>query len=196
MNNAMIKKLILASASPRRHELLTVAGIPHTVLTAETDESLPAQITPQDAVEMLSARKAAAVFPLAPAGSLILAADTVVALDGEILGKPHSIADARRMLSALSGREHHVYTGITLTDGEKTVTSHAKTTVRMRKIDPTEIDAYIATGEPMDKAGAYGIQGRAALFVTGIDGDYANVVGLPVSLTGEILRRDFAFLLV
>ena len=188
-----MKRLILASASPRRHELLTAAGIPHTVLTADTDESLPAGILPQDAVQMLSARKAAAVLPLAPAGSVILAADTVVALDGKILGKPRDTEDARRMLSALSGSSHHVYTGVTLTDGEKTVTAFGETAVKMRKISPEEMDAYIATGEPMDKAGAYGIQGRAALFAMGIDGDYANVVGLPVSLVGEILRKDFHF---
>lgn len=183
--------LILASASPRRHELLTAAGLAHTVLTSEADETLPAGISPADAVEMLSARKAAAVLPIAPEGSLIVAADTVVALAGEILGKPKDEADASRMLTALSDGEHHVYTGVTVTDGVKTVTAHACTAVRMRKITRAEIDAYIRTGEPMDKAGAYGIQGRAALFVSGIEGDYANVVGLPLSLLGDILTREF-----
>lgn len=187
------RPLILASASPRRHELLTAVGLAHTVLTSEADESLPAGITPAEAVEMLSARKAKAVLPLAPAGALIVAADTVVALDGEILGKPRDERDAHRMLSALSRREHHVYTGVTVTDGEKTVTAHACTAVRMREITEAEIDAYIRTGEPMDKAGAYGIQGRAALFVRGIEGDYANVVGLPLSLLGDILGRDFGY---
>ena len=186
-------KLILASASPRRHELLTAAGIPHTVLTADVDESLPAGIPPHKAVEMLSARKAAAVLPLAPHGASVLAADTVVALDGEILGKPRSEADAVRMLTALSGRAHAVYTGVTLTDGKTTVTVHAKTSVHMRIITEEEIVSYIKTGEPMDKAGAYGIQGRASLFVTGIVGDYANVVGLPVSLVGSILKERFGF---
>ena len=184
-------KLILASASPRRHELLTAAGLPHTVLTADTDESLPNGILPHEAVEMLSLKKARAVLPLAPDGAIILAADTVVALDGAILGKPKDEADAKRMLESLSGREHHVYTGVTLLCGDHAVTAHAKTAVHMRKIAEEEISAYIATGEPMDKAGAYGIQGRASLFVTGIEGDYANVVGLPLSLVGEILRTHF-----
>ncbi|MBQ8747014.1 MAG: septum formation inhibitor Maf [Clostridia bacterium] len=183
--------LILASASPRRHELLTAAGIPHTVLTADTDESLPDGILPHEAVEMLSLKKAQAVLPIAPDDAIILAADTVVALDGGILGKPQDEADAKHMLESLSGREHHVYTGVTVTDGKTTVTTHARTTVRMRTLTDAEIDAYIATGEPMDKAGAYGIQGRASLFVTGIEGDYANVVGLPVSLVGEILKEQF-----
>ena len=115
----------------------------------------------------------------------------MVALDGGILGKPKNEADAKHMLESLSGREHHVYTGITMTDGAKSVTTHARTTVSMRTLTDAEIDAYIATGEPMDKAGAYGIQGRASLFVTGIEGDYANVVGLPVSLVGEILKEQF-----
>ena len=189
----MTKTLILASASPRRHDLLSAAGICHTVLTQNTDESLPYGTAPEKAVELLSAQKAAAVLPISPAGAVILAADTVVALDGEILGKPQNEADAKRMLFALSGRDHYVYTGVTVTDGKKTVTRHQKTTVRMRSLSESEIDAYIKTGEPMDKAGAYGIQGRASLFVSGIDGDYANVVGLPVSLVGEILRLDFAF---
>ncbi len=189
--NTGARPLILASASPRRHELLTAAGLVHTVLTSEADETLPAGIAPADAVEMLSARKAAAVLPLAPKDALVIAADTVVALDGEILGKPKDEADAIRMLTALSDREHHVYTGVTVTDGEKTVTAHACTAVRMRAIQPAEIAAYVRTGEPMDKAGAYGIQGRAALFVSGIKGDYANVVGLPLSLTGDILLREF-----
>ena len=188
---AGVRPLILASASPRRHELLTAVGLAHTVLTSEADETLPDGIAPADAVEMLSARKAEAVLPLAPKGALVIAADTVVALAGEILGKPRDEADARRMLTALSDGAHHVYTGVTVTDGVKTVTAHACTAVRMRKIAEAEIDAYIRTGEPMDKAGAYGIQGRAALFVSGIEGDYANVVGLPLSLLGDILTREF-----
>ena len=185
--------LILASASPRRHELLTAAGIPHTVKTADTDESLPDGIAPEEAVQLLSAKKAAAVAPLVPAGSLVLAADTVVALDKKILGKPRDEADALRMLSALSGRAHTVYTGVTVTDGAKTVTAFAATAVHMRPLSDEEILAYIKTGEPMDKAGAYGIQGRAVFFVTRIEGDYANVVGLPVSLVGEILAREFSY---
>ncbi len=185
--------LILASASPRRHDLLTAAGIPHTVLTADTDESIPEGIAPEEAVQLLSAKKAAAVLPLVPAGTPVLAADTVVALDGVILGKPKNEADAFSMLSSLSGRVHTVYTGVTVTDGTKTVTSFAATAVHMRPLSEAEITAYIKTGEPMDKAGAYGIQGRAVFFVTRIVGDYANVVGLPLSLVGEILSREFSY---
>ncbi len=189
-------QLILASASPRRHELLTAAGIAHTVLTAEVDESLPDGILPHAAVEMLSLKKALAVLPLAPSGSIVLAADTVVAKDGEILGKPKDKADAKRMLTALSGSEHHVFTGVTLTNGEKTVTAHMKTAVHMRPLSEAEIDAYIETGEPMDKAGAYGIQSRASLFVQSIDGDYANVVGLPVCLLGQMMHEAFGISLI
>ena len=187
------RRLILASASPRRHEILNTAGIPHTVRTADADETLPAGISPEAAVEMLSARKAAAALNSAGKDEIILAADTVVSLDGEILGKPASAEDARRMLSALSGRTHAVFTGITVTDGQRTVTVHEKTTVRMRILHADEIDDYIASGDPLDKAGAYGYQSLAGIFVAGIEGDYFNVVGLPLCRTASILREEFGY---
>ena len=125
----------------------------------------------------------------AAAGDLIIAADTVVALDGRILGKPADGPDAFAMLSALSGRRHQVYTGLTVVCGAQRLTEHEVTAVTFRSLSSAEICAYIATGEPMDKAGAYGIQGRGALFVEGIEGDYYNVMGLPVCRLGRILAR-------
>ena len=180
--------LILASASPRRHELLTAAGIPHTVKTADTDESLPDGIAPEEAVQLLSAKKAAAVAPLVPAGSLVLAADTVVALDKKILGKPRDEADAYRMLHLLSGRAHQVMTGLTVLRGDRAVTCTEVTDIHFRPLSQGEIARYVATGEPMDKAGAYGIQGGAALFAENMQGDYYNVMGLPVCRLWQMLH--------
>ena len=140
-------------------------------------------------VEELSLRKAQAAAKKAGPNDLIIAADTVVALDGAVLGKPRDEEDAFAMLSALSGREHRVYTGVTVLQGEQTVTEHEETAVTFRPLEDGEIRGYIATGEPMDKAGAYGIQGLGALLVSGIRGDYDNVVGLPVFRLGRILAR-------
>jgi len=187
------RRLILASASPRRHEILKTAGIVHTVRSADADESLPAGITPAAAVEMLSARKAAAALERAEENDIILAADTVVSLDNVILGKPADADNARRMLRTLSGRAHAVFTGVTVTDGRVTVTVHEKTLVRMRTILPDEIEAYIASGDPMDKAGAYGYQSLAGIFVEAIEGDYFNVVGLPLCRVSTVLRDSFGF---
>jgi septum formation protein len=120
---------------------------------------------------------------------LIIAADTVVAIDGRVLGKPHSTQEAEEMLFALSGREHHVYTGVTVRRGERCVTQHEDTAVCFRPLTAQEIRAYVSTGEPMDKAGAYGIQGRGCVLVEGIRGDYYNVVGLPVCRLARILEE-------
>lgn len=186
--------LILASGSPRRHELLTAAGIPHEIRVPQADESLPPHIDPRKAVAMLSQRKAAAALTASPEeDALVLAADTVVSIDGEILGKPHSTEEARQMLSRLSGRSHTVCTGVTVANRLKSVTATESATVHMRHITPGEMDAYIASGDPMDKAGAYGIQGKAGLFVTGIEGDYFTIVGLPVCLVGNILIAHFSY---
>ncbi|MBQ7334615.1 MAG: septum formation inhibitor Maf [Clostridia bacterium] len=190
-------RLILASGSPRRHELLTTAGIPHEIRVPMADETLPPHVESRRAVALLSQRKAAAALAVSPEGeALVLAADTGVSLDGEILGKPHSEEEARQMLMRLSGRSHTVCTGVTVADRHKSVTAVEVTAVRMRKILPEEIDAYVASGDPMDKAGAYGIQGKAGVFVSGIDGDYFNVVGLPVCLVGNILTKHFGFQLI
>ena len=183
--------IILASASPRRRELLERIGITRfTVAAPNVDESVEPGLSPADIVETLSLRKARAAAKIFGPDDLIIAADTVVALDGAVLGKPRDEDDAFAMLSALSGRENRVYTGVTVIQGDKAVTQHEATAVTFRTLAPDEIRGYIATGEPMDKAGAYGIQGVGALLVSGIRGDYSNVMGLPMFRLGQILR-DF-----
>ena len=182
--------IVLASASPRRRELLERIGVTNfTVAAPNVDESVEPGLSPADTVETLSLRKARAAAEHLGPDDLILAADTVVALDGGILGKPRDEDDAFSMLSALSGRENRVYTGVTVLRGDRTVTQHEVTAVTFRALAPDEIWGYIATGEPMDKAGAYGIQGVGALLVSGIRGDYSNVMGLPVFRLGLILRE-------
>lgn len=188
----MSAEIILASASPRRREILTTLGIPHRIVVSDADEALPAGLTPAEAVEMLAARKAAAVAPLVPADAVILAADTVVAVDGDILGKPRDAADAAAMLRQLSGRAHTVYTGVAVRRGAHALTAHEATEVRFAPLSEAEIAAYIATGEPADKAGAYAIQGRAARFIEGITGDYFNVVGLPAHRVCVMLEEMFS----
>ena len=182
-----MKPIILASASPRRREILTTLDIPFRVVASDADESLPLGIAPAEAVETLAARKAAAVAALCGGDEVILAADTVVAIDGEILGKPADEAEAAAMLRRLSGRVHVVYTGVAIRRGGEVRVAHEATRVRFAALTEADIAAYIATGEPMDKAGAYAIQGRAARFVEGIVGDYFNVVGLPGRLVWVML---------
>ena len=180
--------IILASNSPRRRELLGQMGIKgFKVAAPDVDETVEGNLHPAQIVEELSLRTAKAAAAKNGGDGLIIAADTVVALEGAVLGKPHSEEDAFSMLSALSGNRHDVYTGVTVMLGGRVVTEHERTTVTFRDVEPEEILAYIATGEPMDKAGAYGIQGRGALLVSGIQGDYCNVVGLPVYRLGRIL---------
>ena len=182
--------IILASNSPRRKELLGQMGLKDFKVSApNVDETVEDGLPPARIVEELSLRKAQAAAKKARPNDLIIAADTVVALDSAVLGKPQSEAGAFAMLSSLSGREHHVYTGVTVLQGERAVTEHEETAVTFRALEPEEIRGYIATGEPMDKAGAYGIQGLGALLVSGIRGDYNNVVGLPVFRLGRILAR-------
>lgn len=181
-------EIILASQSPRRQALLHQMGLrDFRVLPPGVSEEVDQDAPPSRQVEWLSLRKARAVQEQAGPDALIIAADTVVALEGAVLGKPEDPADARRMLTALSGRRHQVYTGLTVLRGTEIHTLHEVSEVAFRPLAPAEIDGYIATGEPMDKAGAYGIQGRGALLVTGIRGDYYNVMGLPVCRLGQIL---------
>ena len=179
-------RIILASQSPRRRQLLGQIGLTDfDILVPDADESYDPSLTPQEIVSSISRKKAEAARALAgDSDAVILAADTMVFLDGLRLGKPHSEAEAFEMLSALSGREHLVCTGVTVCRGDRLET----TAVRFADLTEEDIRRYIATGEPMDKAGAYGIQGLAALFVTGIAGDYFNVMGLPLHLVGEMLR--------
>ena len=183
-------KIILASRSPRRRELLERMGITDLeVIPAEGEEIATRTLTTDQLVEELSRRKCAEVAALRPK-DLIIAADTVVATNNRVLGKPRSEEDAARMLATLSGRLHTVYTGVTVSLEGKTITSHEMTSVRFRTLTQADIIRYIATGEPMDKAGAYGAQGKAALFVSRIEGDYFNVMGLPLYLLGKMLA-DF-----
>ena len=188
LDGPQTSKIILASNSPRRKELLERIGITDfTVAAPNVDETVEDGLSPAEIVEQLSLRKARAAAKRAGPSDLIIAADTVVALDGAVLGKPRGEDGAFAMLTALSGREHQVYTGVTVLQGDKAVTQHEETAVTFRALAPGEIRGYIATGEPMDKAGAYGIQGVGALLVSGIRGDYCNVVGLPVFRLGRIL---------
>ena len=181
--------IILASQSPRRKELMGQIGLKFKVVSPNVDEHVEGNPSPAQLVEELSLRKAQAVARQAGEDELIIAADTVVALEGVVLGKPKTERDAFSMLSALSGNRHYVYTGVTIIQGGRTETQHEVTTVTFRELEPDEISHYIATGEPMDKAGAYGIQGYGALLVEGIRGDYYNVMGLPVCRLGGLLRE-------
>lgn len=177
--------LILASASPRRKEIMETAGLLFSVHVSDTDETLPDGITASDAVTELSYRKALAVAKKFPEDTVI-GADTVVTLDGIILGKPSDEDDAKKMLRTLSGRTHQVFTGVCIIKNGKANRFFEKTDVTFFDLSDEEIQSYIATGEPMDKAGAYGIQGRGCTLVKKICGDYFNVVGLPVA---RLLRK-------
>jgi septum formation protein len=182
--------LILASQSPRRAEILRLAGIPFTVRSASVDESPLEAERPGPYVRRLAHAKALAID--AAADEIVLAADTTVVAHGELLAKPIDAADARRMLGVLSGRRHEVLTGICLRRGDRVLTDHVSTAVWFAPLTPSEIDEYVASGEPMDKAGAYAIQGLASKFVERIDGCYFNVMGLPVALVYRHLRESFA----
>ena len=182
------RTLVLASASPRRQELLRMLELgPFTVCPARGPEKMPDHADPGEAVKALALQKAAEVAPRFPDDALIIAADTVVVCDGAILGKPRDEEDAFRMLRLLSGRRHEVFTGLCVMDRDGADCERERTLVSFRALSDDEIRRYIATGEPMDKAGAYGIQGKAALFVEGIEGDYTNVVGLPLCRLGRML---------
>jgi len=179
--------VVLASASPRRKMILENAGFDVTVRVSDADETLPAGISPESAVEYLAKIKANAVER--NKDELIIAADTVVVLDGKILGKPEDENEAREMLSSLSGRRHTVFTGVCMIYNEKEEIFSDRTEVEFYSLSDEEIKEYIKTGEPMDKAGAYGIQGKGSLFVKGIDGDFFNVMGLPVALINKKLNE-------
>jgi septum formation protein len=182
-----MEKLILASCSPRRSELLTLAGIPFETVSPDVDEAciLPAS----EAVAVLSARKAQAVGGMY-SGRYVLAADTLVALDGVSLGKPADGKAAERMLRTLSGRTHQVYTGVSLLDPSgKLYTETDRSDVTFCDLTEEEIHAYVRSGEPMDKAGAYALQGRASLWITRLEGSYSSVIGLPLYLVRKLLMK-------
>lgn len=182
-------RIILASQSPRRRQLLAQIGVTDfDVLVPDADESYDPALSPQEIVCSICRKKAGAARLLADdPDAVLIAADTMVFLDGLRLGKPRSQEEAFAMLSALSGRTHHVCTGVTVCQGERIETRPETTDVIFRPLTEREIRAYIRTGDPMDKAGAYGVQGAAALFVSGIRGDYFNVMGLPLHLLGQML---------
>jgi len=182
--------IVLASQSPRRRELLGQMGFTDFIVRpARGEEVVDPDLSPDKLVEELSRQKCAEVAANSEPDALVIAADTVVAIDGTVLGKPRSVQDAFAMLSRLSGRHHTVYTGVTVRRGEQIRTAHEATRVHFRTLTNEEIEAYISTGEPMDKAGSYGIQGYGSMLVEGISGDYFNVVGLPVCLLGRMLAQ-------
>ncbi|MHB1311625.1 MAG: Maf family protein [Gemmatimonadaceae bacterium] len=180
--------VILASASPRRRELLTLIGIAHEVLPADIDESAFPDEAPAPHAERLARAKAHALAERHP-HAVVIAADTIVVVDGEILGKPRDAAHAAEMLGRLAGREHTVYTAIAVARDAQTESAVESVRVTMRPMTAGEIAAYIATGEPMDKAGAYGIQGFGATIVERVDGDYFSVMGLGLRRLVELLGR-------
>ncbi len=190
MTISMTRQLVLASTSPRRREILSMAGYRFTVLAPDVDERAPA-LSPDALVQELSRRKATAAAALAGPNDVILAADTVVALDGKILGKPGDEIRAAYMLRSLSGRTHSVYTGFTILDKTTAITRVVAAQVTMREITQGEIDAYVATGSPLDKAGAYGIQEAAGMFVQSLQGDYYSIMGLPICPVSVLLRDTF-----
>jgi len=179
--------IILASQSPRRSEILRQAGIPFVVRSANVDETARLVEIPEDYVKRIARDKAMAVG--AAPGEIVLGADTVVVIDGEILGKPAGSADATRMLRLLAGREHEVLTGICLRRNGEMVIDCARTRVWFMPLTLEEAARYVASGEPMDKAGGYAIQGLASKFIERIDGSYTNVVGLPIELVYRHLRK-------
>ncbi len=179
--------LILASQSPRRKELLGLFGIPFTVRVADIDETMDPAAPADREVARVSRLKALAIP--AAAEDVVVAADTIVVCRGRVLGKPHDETEAAQMLQLLSGRDHQVMTGVTVLAGERQVTFTEITDLHFRPLSQGEIDRYVASGEPMDKAGAYGIQGGAALFCEKMHGDYYNVMGLPVCRLGQVLKE-------
>lgn len=182
--------VILASGSPRRKELMEMLGVAELkIIPAQGEEHAPENASPAEVVKALASAKCAEVAAGCNAGDICVAADTIVWFDGRIYGKPHSEDEARAMLAALSANTHEVYTGVAVMRDGKLEAQAEMTKVHFRAIPPEEIDAYIATGEPMDKAGAYGAQGRGAVFVRGIEGDFFNVMGLPLCLLDKMLKN-------
>ena len=180
-------ELILASQSPRRKELLGLFHIPFSVSVADIDETMDPGKAPFDEVARVSRLKALAVKR--DPEDVVIAADTIVVCAGKVLGKPHSAEEAKQMLALLSGRDHQVMTGLTVAKGDQVCTCTEVTDIHFRPLTDKEIDAYVQSGEPMDKAGSYGIQGRGCVLVEGIRGDYYNVMGLPVCRLALMLRK-------
>ncbi|MEA4814206.1 MAG: Maf family protein [Oscillospiraceae bacterium] len=183
-------RIVLASRSPRRQELLRRIGLDNfAIAVPDVDEWYPEGLSPRRTVEYISAEKSAAAANMAAPEDIVITADTMVFLGDERLGKPKDEDEAFLFLSSLSGKKHSVCTGVTVSQGNRILTDSVATDVYFRELLPEEIRAYIKTGEPMDKAGAYGVQGRGALFVERIDGDFFNVMGMPLMKLGEMLKK-------
>ncbi|HMF86508.1 MAG TPA: Maf family protein [Gemmatimonadaceae bacterium] len=180
-------RVVLASGSPRRHDLLNLVGIAHEVRAPNIDETMRARETPRRHAERLAREKASAVAARDP-NLITIGADTIVVVNRKVLGKPRDTVQAAAMLKQLSGREHTVVTAVAVARGKKVRSAVEEVRVKFRKLHDDEIDAYIATGEPMDKAGAYGIQGYGATIVECVDGDYFAVMGLPLARLVALLR--------
>lgn len=183
-------KIILASGSPRRKELLASLGLSFSIIPSQVDETVPDDWTPAQVVEALSERKASDVAQTQEQG-LVIGSDTIVVLDGQVLGKPRDEEEAFAMLTRLQGREHEVYSGLAIIDAAtgETRIGHNMTKVKMKLLSPEKVKQYIASGEPMDKAGSYAIQGLGATLIERMEGDYFNVVGLSVSMLADYLEQ-------
>ena len=181
--------IVLASKSPRRRELLSEICSDFEIIVAECDESLPAEIHPREGVEILAVRKGEAVLSLVPDDALVISSDTLVELGGVPLGKPANADDAGKMLRSLSGRAHNVHTGVAVHYKGKVFSGVDSTAVYFKELSDIEIDEYIATGEPMDKAGSYGIQGLGGRFVTRYEGRFDTVVGLSLELVKKLISE-------
>lgn len=181
--------IILASKSPRRQELMQLIGLEFQVMTEDVDETMDPSLPLKEEIKRVSSLKAAAVQSACTKEDIIVAADTMVAIDGQRLGKPKTEGDAVRMLKMLSGNSHDVITGLTVMQGDRVETTSVVTQVAFRNLSDEEIRAYVATGEPMDKAGAYAVQGKGSIFVSGLIGDYFNVMGLPLCTLSGLLRK-------
>jgi len=191
--NPHLEKLVLASSSPRRAEILSAVGWPYETMAAGIDESRAPGEDATAYVQRLAREKAEAVVAKLESG-LVLGADTVVVVKGEILGQPRDDDDARRMLKLLSGKWHEVLTGVALVragEGTETLVDYERTRVRFAEMSADEIEWYVGTGEPKGKAGAYAVQGRAALLIEEIEGEYFNIVGLPIRLVYELVHKGF-----
>lgn len=191
-----MKPIILASASPRRRELLSLAGYDFTVQASSVDEIITKTV-PADIVQELSYQKASAVAALQSEDCLVIGSDTLVAYGNKVMGKPENQADAIRTISRLAGNVHQVYSGVTILEVEnhsikKSVTFCEATDVHVMPMTPDEIEAYVACGECMDKAGSYAIQGKFAVYIKGIHGDYYNVMGLPIAHLHQVLQLSFS----
>ena len=183
--------IVLASASPRRKELMEMLGFENIrILPAKGEEQVDPTLPPEELVMALASNKGREVAAQCGDDDVVIAADTIVWFDGRVFGKPHSREQAVGMLRALSGNTHEVYTGVSVRRGGKELLRYEKSAVHFRELTEEEIGRYVDTGEPMDKAGAYGAQGKAALFVRGIEGDFFNVMGLPLCLLGSMLKEQ------